>query len=642
MTAPSRGLVLTVDDEATNRYAVSRVLSQAGYKVIEASTGAEALHFIQSERPDLVVLDVRLPDISGYEICRRIKEDPATASTLVLQVSATFVNSRDAVRSLDGGADSYLTQPVEPPVLIATVGALIRLRRAEEALRESESRHRLLFERTPLPAWVFDIESLAILAVNEAAVLRYGYSRDELLAMRIGDLQPPADVAAFKSRAAGDARGQLGVWRHRTKDGNELDVELTAAPIRFGEHRARILIATDVTERRRVEQARVELLTRERTARAQAEEANRAKDDFLATLSHELRTPLNAMVGWVNLLQTGKLDASTAKRGLDAIDRNTRIQAQLIEDLLDVSRIITGKLVLERDVIDLVDVAQAAAEGLRAPALARQLELAVTAEAAPIPVLGDFGRLQQVVSNLVSNAIKFTEPGGRVTVRIERRDSDAVLEVTDTGRGIRPEFLPHVFEKFRQADTSTTRSHAGLGLGLAIVRRLVELHGGRVKASSEGEGHGATFTVTLALAPVAATPGTDRASDKADDVTLDGVSVLLVDDDADSLMLAAVALEQHGARVTTARSGAEALDAMKDSVPDVLVSDLGMPELDGLELMREVRRRRGTTMPALALTAYAMEADAERTRAAGYTMHLSKPLDPKRLARAVRRLAGHA
>ena len=218
MTAPSRGLVLAVDDEPTNRYTVSRVLSQAGYKVIEASTGEEALRFIQSERPDLVVLDVRLPDISGYEICQRIMDDPTTASTLVLLVSATFVNSRDAVRSLDGGADSYLTQPVEPPVLIATVGALIRLRRAEEALRESESRHRLLFERTPLPAWVFDIESLDILAVNEAAVLRYGYRRDELLAMRIGDLQPPADVAAFTSRAAGDVRGQLGVWRHRTKD----------------------------------------------------------------------------------------------------------------------------------------------------------------------------------------------------------------------------------------------------------------------------------------------------------------------------------------------------------------------------------------------------------------------------------------
>jgi CheY-like chemotaxis protein/anti-sigma regulatory factor (Ser/Thr protein kinase) len=265
--------------------------------------------------------------------------------------------------------------------------------------------------------------------------------------------------------------------------------------------------------------------------------------------------------------------------------------------------------------------------------------LTVTAEVAPIPVLGDFGRLQQVVSNLVSNAIKFTDPGGRVTVRIERRGNEAVLEVADTGRGIRPEFLPYVFEKFRQADTSTTRSHAGLGLGLAIVRRLAELHGGRVQATSEGEGQGSTFTVTLPLAAVAAAPRSDGKSESPDDVTLDGLYVLVVDDDADSLMLAAVALEQHGAHVITARSGAEALEAMKGALPDVLVSDLGMPDLDGLELMREIRRRRGTSVPALALTAYAMEADAERTRAAGYMMHLTKPLDPKRLALAVRRLA---
>jgi len=641
MTASLRGLVLVVDDEIPSRYAIARVLTQAGYRVLEAGTGDEALRVLRSERPDLVVLDVRLPDISGYEVCRRIKSDPETASILVLQVSATFVNSRDAVRSLEGGADSYLTQPVEPPVLIATVGALIRLRRTEEALRESESRHRQLFERTPLPAWVFDVESLSILAVNDTAVLRYGYSRDEFLAMTIGDLLPPGEVESFKARAVSEVHGQLGVWRHHTRDESALEVELTAAPIRFGDYRALMLLATDVTERRRVEQARAELLSRERMARAQAEEANRAKDDFLATLSHELRTPLNAMLGWVNLLQTGKLDPQTAKRGLDAIDRNSRIQAQLIEDLLDVSRIITGKLVLERHVIDMIDVAQAAAEALRAPALARQIDLAITAEVAPIHVEADFARLQQMVSNLVSNAIKFTDPGGRVAIRIERRGQDAVLEGSDTERGIRPEFLPYVFEKFRQADTSSTRSHAGLGLGLAIVRRLVELHSGTVEAASKGEGRGATFTVRL---PIAA-PGrarTSGAEEEAEPVSLDGVRVLVVDDDADSLKLAAVALEQYGARVTTARSGTEALEAMTSELPDVLVSDLGMPGLDGLQLMREIRSRRGGSVPALALTAYAMEADEERTRAAGYTMHLSKPLDPRRLAAAVSRLAGHA
>ena len=640
MTAAPLGLVLVVDDEISNRYAIARVLSQAGYRVLEAGTGDEALRALRSERPDLIVLDVRLPDISGYEVCRRIKGDPETASILVLQVSATFVNSRDAVRSLDGGADSYLTQPVEPPVLIATVGALIRLRRTEEALRESESRHRQLFERTPLPAWVFDVESLSILAVNDAALLHYGYTRDEFLTMTIGDLLPPGQIDNFKARAVSDVQGHLGVWRHHTKDESALEVELTAAPIRFGDYRARILLATDVTERRRVEQTRAELLSRERLARAQAEEANRAKDDFLATLSHELRTPLNAMLGWVNLLQTGKLDPQTAKRGLDAIDRNSRIQAQLIEDLLDVSRIITGKLVLERHVIDLVDVAQAAAETLRAPAVARQIDLAITAEVAPIHVEADFGRLQQMVTNLVSNAIKFTDPGGRVAIRIERRGQEAVLEVSDTGRGIRPEFLPYVFEKFRQADTSTARSHAGLGLGLAIVRRLVELHSGTVEAASEGEGRGATFTVRLPLA----VPGRAQsagAEDKTESVSLDGVRVLVVDDDADSLKLAAVALEQYGARVTTARSGAEALEAMTAELPDVLVSDLGMPGLDGLQLMREIRSRKGGSVPSLALTAYAMEADAERTRAAGYTMHLSKPLDPRRLAVAVSRLADH-
>jgi PAS domain S-box-containing protein len=639
VSASRPGLILTVDDEPANRYAVSRVLMQAGYEVIEATTAGEALRLSLERKPDLIVLDVKLPDMSGYEVCRRLKGNPDTATILVLQVSATFVDSQDTVRSLDAGADSYLTQPVEPPVLVATVGALLRLRRAEEALRDSEARYRVLFERNPLPAWVVDMDASTIVAVNDAAIERYGYSREAFLTMRIGDLHAPADVPAVLTQLDG-VPGQIGVWRHRTRDGTDMDVELSATPIRFGKHRARIVIAIDVTERRRLERARAELLGRERAARAQAEEANLAKDDFLATLSHELRTPLNAMLGWVRVLQSGMADEATTGRGLDAIERNCRIQAQLIEDLLDVSRIIAGKLTLERNTLDLVDVTQAAVEGLRAAAQTRRLDLTAVAGHAPVPVEGDFARLQQVASNLISNAIKFTEPEGRITVRVERRGAHAVLVVTDTGQGIRPEFLPHVFEKFRQADSSAARSHTGLGLGLAIVRHLVELHGGRVDAASQGEGRGATFTVTLPLAAAsrAAENGPSHGGDDA--ISLDGLHVLVVDDDADSLALAAVALGHCGARVTTARSGAEALEAVKVEPPDVLVSDLGMPGMDGLELMRELRAAAGSAPPALAVTAYAQSTDVTRTLAAGYRMHLSKPLDPMKLAAAVASLAG--
>jgi PAS domain S-box-containing protein len=639
ISSPER--ILVVDDEMANRYALSRVLLQAGYDVVEAATGTEALRLVNECRPDLILLDVKLPDISGYEVCRRIKGNPDTATVLVLQISATFVKSRDTVRSLDSGADSYLTQPVEPPVLVATVGALLRLRRAEEALRESEARYRVLFEGSPIPAWVVDVDSSAIVAVNDAAVERYGYAREELLAMRLSDLHTPADVPALSNHLV-DVQGQIGIWRHRTKDGTDLDVEMTVVPIRFGRHRARLVIGIDVTEHRRLERARAELLGRERAARAQAEEANLAKDDFLATLSHELRTPLNAMLGWVRVLQSGKSDEGTTARGLDAIERNCRIQAQLIEDLLDVSRIIAGKLALERNVLDLVDVTQAAVEGLRVSAQAKHLDVVVRAERAPVHVEGDFARLQQVAANLISNSIKFTAESGRITVNVEARGAHAALVVTDTGQGIRPEFLPHVFEKFRQADSSTARAHTGLGLGLAIVRHLVELHGGRVDAASRGEGQGSTFTVTLPLAAAARPAEFPVAVSREGQVSLDGVHVLVVDDDADSLSLASVALGHCGARVTAARSGSEALEAVKADAPDVLVSDLGMPGMDGIQLIRVLREATGTVMPAVAVTAYAHSADVARTLAAGYRMHLSKPLDPMRLAEAVASLAGRA
>jgi PAS domain S-box-containing protein len=637
------GTILNVNDHEAGLYASTRILQRAGYRVVEAATGRDALDLLSREHPDLALLDVKLPDMSGLEVCRRIKENPQTASILVLHMSASFVNSWDTVRGLESGADGYLTEPLEPAVLVATVDSLMRLRRAETALRESETRYRLLFERNPLPTWVYDIETRAVLAVNDAALEHYGYSRDEFMALTVMDLRPAEEAAALDEILASPPGSTRRETRHRRKDGTIIEVEVRAEPLLFGNRRARLVIATDVTVRRRVEQARAELLVREQAARGQAEAANRSKDEFLAVLSHELRTPLHAIYGWARMLRAGSLDARTVDRALAAVERNSALQAQIVEDLLDVSRVITGKLVLELGPVDLTDVAHVAAESIRAHATTRGVRLELQAEAVGAIVTGDPARLQQVLGNLLSNAVKFTPSGGRVTVRVGRTETEACLVVQDTGRGISPDFLPHVFKRFTQADSSTTRTYTGLGLGLAIVRHLVELHGGTVSVESEGEGRGATFSVALPL----------RASDRDGRVVkpppapslpvrLDGVHVLVVDDDADSLALAAAVLEWNGARVSAARSAAEALEVMERTVPDVLVSDLGMPDEDGFTFIRRLRARpaaTGGSVPAVALTAYAMGSDIDESRRAGYQLHLSKPVEPVSLTKAVGLLA---
>jgi PAS domain S-box-containing protein len=638
------GVVLNVNDDEVGRYASSRILQRAGYRVIEAGSGAAALEILQRERPDLVLLDVKLPDMSGLEVCRHIKTTPDTASTLVVHMSASYVHSRDAVRGLESGADGYLTEPVDPTVLVATVNSFMRLRRAEAALRESEARYRLLFERNPLPTWVFDAESLTVLAVNDAALEHYGYTREEFMALSVADLRPLEEVPALRRVLAKGEASFRRETRHRKRDGTVIDVEVMAAPLQFGDHRARLVIASDVTDQRRVEQARGELLVREQAARAEAEAANQSKDEFLAVLSHELRTPLHAIYGWARMLRSMPLDAATTERALTAIERNSALQAQIIEDLLDVSRVITGKLVLDRRPVELSDVVQAALEGVRGQAAARGVQLDLQIGDRGIVVSGDPARLQQIVANLLSNGVKFTPGGGRVTVCLGRHEEGVRLVVSDTGLGIRPDFLPHVFQRFRQADSSTTRAYTGLGLGLAIVRHLVELHQGSVDVASEGVGRGTTFTVTLpreiVLPPGTTTEPPSQAPEPA--VPLAGVHVLLVDDDRDSLALAAAALEQSGARVTRAESSGDALAAMDRGVPDVVVSDIGMPGGDGYALLRRIRARpldAGGSVPAVALTAYAMESDTERSRDAGYQVHLSKPVDPLALTRVVRRLA---
>ncbi len=396
---------------------------------------------------------------------------------------------------------------------------------------------------------------------------------------------------------------------------------------------------------------RARLYDAERRSRAEAEAANRTKDEFLATLSHELRTPLTAMLGWTRLMRTSNLDEATAAHALETVERNARAQAQLIEDLLDVSRIITGKVRMEVHPIELIPVIEAAVDAVRPAAEAKAIHLQTALDPLAGPVSGDAGRLQQVVWNLVSNAVKFTGKGGRIKVGLERAGSHLQITVADTGEGIRQEFLPYVFDRFRQADGSTTRTHGGLGLGLSIVRHLVELHGGTVKAESEGAGHGATFTVMLPLLSVL-TPDADAEQLSAADgngtqsapaLLLNNLRVLIVDDERDARELLALVLEKQGANVRAVSSAEEALDAIGTLKPDVLVSDIGMPHDDGYTLIRKVRAlsaEQGGRTPAIAVTAYAGDTAREMTLAAGFQTHLAKPIDPAELLAAIVSLVG--
>jgi PAS domain S-box-containing protein len=415
-----------------------------------------------------------------------------------------------------------------------------------------------------------------------------------------------------------------------------------------------LVFAEDLARRAATAIDNARLYREAQDARRSAEEASRLKDEFLATVSHELRTPLTAMLGWAHLLRVGNLDEQSAKNALETIGRNARSQSQLIDDLLDVSRIITGKLRLDVRQIDPSSFIEAAIEALHPAAEAKGVRLQKVMDTGVSSIAGDPARLQQVVWNLLSNAIKFTPRGGRVQVRFERIDSHVEIAVSDTGQGISKKFLPHVFDRFRQADQSTTREYGGLGLGLAIVRHLVELHGGTVRAESHGEGKGATFTVMLPLLTVYhLDAGVERVHPKALDTTLspecperlDGLKVLVVDDEADTRELLNVVLGRCGAEVTTAGSVVEALDLLERLRPDVLVSDIGMAGEDGYDLIRKVRAlpaEQGGRVPALALTAYARTEDRLRVLRSGYQMHIPKPVELTELVAIVANLAGRA
>jgi signal transduction histidine kinase/CheY-like chemotaxis protein len=415
----------------------------------------------------------------------------------------------------------------------------------------------------------------------------------------------------------------------------------------------RHLEAARARERQAVEIERTGLLAREQDARAEAERASRAKDEFIATLSHELRTPLNSVLGWARLLRLGKLDASGVRRAVEAIERGATTQAQIVDDLLDVSRIVRGELKLDVRPVDLVTVIDAAVDTVRPAAAAREIDVAVILAPRVAQVSGDPGRLQQVVWNLLANGIKFTPDGGLVEVRLEQNGGRVEIRVRDNGSGISREFLPHVFERFSQADSSTTRAHGGLGLGLAIVRHLVEAHGGRVLAESAGAGLGSLFTVSLPIASAKArprvedrgTPAPHAYSPERPVAALVGLRVLVVDDDHDTLEVMKQLLEQAGAVVTAADGAEAAFQLLSAEIPDVLVSDIAMPGQDGYALIRRVRQlvpERGGLVPAAALTAFAHSEHRQEALLAGYQLFLTKPVEPVELTEAVAKLARRA
>jgi two-component system, chemotaxis family, CheB/CheR fusion protein len=487
---------------------------------------------------------------------------------------------------------------------------------------------------------------------NQGAERLYGYTAQEAIGRLFTTLIPPERFGEEESILERLRRGEhikhFETKRLR-KDGSAVDISLTASPIKNaqGEIIGASGIGRDITERKRADEAIRVAYEQESTARAEAENANRLKDEFLATVSHELRSPLNSILGWARMLSGKRLNEEESDRALEVINRSARAQNQLISDLLDVSRIITGKSRLDVSTVELIPIIEAAMDIARPAVDAKKIRLVSTLDPAAGPVSGDADRLQQVVWNLMSNAVKFTPAGGQITVRLEREGTHVTIAVSDTGEGIEPEFLPFIFDRFSQFESRPARAHGGLGLGLAIVRHLVELHGGTVSAASRGRGQGATFTVALPLASPRKESRGARRGHLAGEIPeshapspdhLRDLRVLVVDDEPEARNLLGLILMSYEAEVRDCASAAEALQMLDEWRPDVLVSDIGMPFVDGYELMRNVRARepeRGGLVPALALTAYARAEDARRALEAGYHAHIPKPVEPGELATVV-------
>jgi signal transduction histidine kinase len=662
--------ILIVDDNQANLLAFQAILEPLGAPVVTAASGEEALRSLLQRDFAVIVLDVQMPKMSGFELAALIKSHSRLRCVPIIFVTAISRDMRHVFTGYAHGAVDYLVKPLEPEILRAKVSVFIELYRAQQTIatqarrlhrqemreleRRNDERLRGLTESMPVPVWGVDAEGV-VYACNRAWTEYSGRTADETGCIVNPLWMHAADIESASAR-----------WTEGTSAAEPFDIEcrlLRACDERFRWHvlhavpergdRARegcwIVAATDIDAQKTVERERAHVLAHEHRAREEAEAANRMKDEFLATVSHELRTPLNAILGWSRMMRTGTLDAAGHSHAIETIERNARVQAKLIDDLLDVSQIVSGKLLLQVGSLNLHTVVSDAIEALRP--LADAMGIDVRCEKSPWDgsMCGDPSRLQQIVWNLVSNAVKFTPKGGCIDVRVEHGGDGAYIIVKDNGRGIHPAFLPHVFDRFRQEDSTISREHEGLGLGLSIVKHLVELHDGSVHAESAGLGRGATFTVRLPTGatgsddvvgvepPVFRCP-IDEGGSPAVLPNLEHMRVLFVDDQAETRELVSLLLGRYGARVLAVESAERALGVLHSFSPHVLISDIGLPGEDGYSLIRRVRAlgpSTGGDVPAVALTAYAGAEDRRRSEHAGYQMHLAKPVESDELVSVV-------
>ncbi len=693
--------VLLVDDHPENLLALEAILGSLGQNLVRATSGEQALRCLLNQDFAVILLDVQMPGMDGFETATLIRQRPSSRYTPIIFLTAFSTSDSFVFKGYSLGAVDYLLKPLEPEILLSKVAVFVDLfKKTEEVkrqatqlaavnanLRKSEEQFRSLSACSPVGIFLTDIEGNCTYTNPRYQVI-YGITLEESLGEGWARAIHPDDREAVFS-----------TWYACANEGREYSDEFRVQPphediVRWVNARSSPMLSAqgeligyvgtveDITERKAAEEARAQII-REQVARQEAEAANRVKDEFLATLSHELRTPLNSMLGWTQLLRSRKFDEKTTARALETIERNAKLQAQLIEDILDVSRIIRGKLNLNICQVNLIPIVEAAIDTLRLAAVDKEIQLDFVMDSSlkerenlsttPLIVSGDPSRLQQVVWNLLSNAIKFTPAGGRVEVELSvvrkellswnvktPTDSYAQIKVSDTGVGISADFLPYIFDRFRQADSTTTRRYGGLGLGLAIVRHLVELQGGTVFAQSEGEDQGATFIVNLPLpgsrevvsenkgglgdqeVTLSPTPNCEHPITPSSHHSLTGLQVLVVDDDTDTRDFLTTVLEEYQVQVTAVASVQEALLALEHLKPDVLVSDIGMPMEDGYGLIRKVRSLEaegGETIPAIALSGYAKGEERSRSLEAGFQTHLPKPVQPAELIAMVAQLA---